>query len=61
MGSGSDALLGDFNINALGEVAYKRLKNTLSSFNLKLLEPIHLAGTLLDHLNLIRHLNIINL
>ena len=47
--SGIDVLLGDFNIDALDEVAYRRLKDTLSSYNLKVLEPTHLYGALLDH------------
>ena len=41
VGSGIDVLLGDFNIDALDEVACRRLKDTLSSYNLKLLEPTH--------------------
>ena len=45
-------LLGDFNIDALDEVAYRRLKDTLSSYNLKVLEPTHLDGALLDHVYL---------
>ena len=48
MGSGIDVLLGDFNIDALDEVAYRRLKDTLSSSNLKVLEPTHLDVVLLD-------------
>ena len=47
-----DVLLGDFNIDALDEVAYRRLKDTLSSFNMKMLKPIHLDGALLDHVYL---------
>ena len=47
-----DVLLGDFNIDALDEVAYRRLKDTLSSFNLRMLKPIHLDGALLDHVYL---------
>ena len=50
--SGIDVLLGDFNIDALDEVAYRRLKDTLSSYNLKVLEPTHLDGALLDHVYL---------
>ena len=46
--SGIDVLLGDFNIDALDEVAYRRLKDTLSSSNLKVLEPTHLDVVLLD-------------
>ena len=42
VGSGVDVLLGDFNIDALDEVAYRRLKDTLSSHNLKVLEATHL-------------------
>ena len=42
----------DFNIDSLDEVAYRRLKDTLSSYNLKLLEPTHLDGALLDHIYL---------
>ena len=41
VGSGIDVLLGDFNIDALDEVACRRLKDTLSSYNLKVLEPTH--------------------
>ena len=52
VGSGIDVLLGDFNIDALDEVAYRRLKDTLSSYNLKVLEPTHLDGALLDHVYL---------
>ena len=52
MGSGIDVLLGDFNIDALDEVAYRRLKDTLSNYNLKVLEPTHLDGVLLDHVYL---------
>ena len=37
MSSGIDVLLGDFNIYALDEVAYRRLKDTLSGYNLKVL------------------------
>ena len=50
MGSGIDVLLGDFNIDALDEVACRRLKDTLSSYNLKVLEPTHKDGALLDHI-----------
>ena len=46
------ALLGNFNIDSLDEVAYRRLKGTLSSYNLKVLEPTHLDGALLDHVYL---------
>ena len=52
VGSGVDVLLGDFNIDALDEVAYRRLKDTLSSYNLKVLELTHLDGALLDHVYL---------
>ena len=52
MGSGIDVLLGDFNIDALDEVAYRRLKDTLSSYNLKMVEPTHLDGALPDHVYL---------
>ena len=52
VGSGIDVLLWDFNIDALDEVAYRRLKDTLSSYNLKVLEPTHLDGALLDHVYL---------
>ena len=52
MGSGIDALLGDFNIDALNDVADRRLKDTLSSYNLKVLKLIHLDGALLDHVYL---------
>ena len=47
--SGIDVLLGDVNIDALDEVAYRTLKDTLSSYNLKVLETTHLDGALLDH------------
>ena len=50
VGSGIDVLLGDFNIDALDDVAYRRLKDTLCDYNLKNLEPTHLDGALLDHL-----------
>ena len=50
--SGIDVLLGDFNVDALDEVAYRRLKDTLSSYNLKVLEPTHLDRALLDHVSL---------
>ena len=46
------ALLGDFNIDSLDKVAYRRLKDTLSSYNLKVLEPTHFDGALLDHVYL---------
>ena len=52
VGSGIDVLLGDFNIDALDEVAYRRLKDTLSNYKLKVLEPTHLDGVLLDHVYL---------
>ena len=52
MGSGFDVLLGDFNINALDEVAYRRLEDILSSYNLKVLESTQLYGELLDHVYL---------
>ena len=52
VGSGIDVLLGDFNIDMLDELAYKRLKDTLSSYNLKVLEPTHLDGGLLGHVYL---------
>ena len=61
MGSVIDVLLVDFNIDALDEVAYGRLKDTLSSYNLKVLEPTHLDGPLLTMYTYIRHLNMINL
>ena len=47
VGSDIDVLLGGFNVDALDEVAYKRLKDTPSSYNLKMLEPTHLDGALL--------------
>ena len=49
MGSGIDILLRDLNIDALDEVAYRRLKDTLSSYNLKVLGHTHLDGALLGH------------
>ena len=52
VGSGFDVLVGDFKIDALDEVAYRRLNDTLSSYNLKVLEPTHLDGALLDHVYL---------
>ena len=52
VGSGIDVLLRDFNIDALDEVAYRRLKDILSSYNLKVLESTHLYGALLDHVYL---------
>ena len=52
MGSGIDVLLRDFNIYALDEVAYRRLKDTVNSYYLKVLEPTHLDGALLDHVYL---------
>ena len=52
VGNGIDVLIGDFNIDSLYEVAYRRLKDTPSSFNLKVLESTHLDGALLDHVNL---------
>ena len=51
-GSGIDVLLGDSNIDALDKLAYRRLKDTLSNYNLKVLEPNHLGGALLDHVYL---------
>ena len=52
VGSGFDVLLGDFNIDALDEVAYRRLKDILSSYNLKVLESTQIYGELLDHVYL---------
>ena len=52
MGSGIDVLLGDFNIYPFEEVAYRRLKDTLSRYNLKALEPTHLDDALLHHVYL---------
>ena len=49
VGSGIDVLLRDFNIDVLDEEAYRRLKDTISSYNLKVLEPTHLDGALLGH------------
>ena len=49
VGRGIDILCGDFNIDALDEVAYRNLKEALGSYNLKVLEPTHLDGALLDH------------
>ena len=60
VGSGIDVLLGDFNIDAFDEVAYRRLKDTLSSYNLKVLEPTHLDGALLDHVYLHKTLSAVN-
>ena len=50
--SGIDVLLGDLNIDALDEVTYRKLKDTLISYNLKVLEPTHLDGALPDHVYL---------
>ena len=52
VGSSIDVLLGDFNIDELDEVAYRRLKDTLSSCNLEVLEPSHLDRAILDHVYL---------
>ena len=52
VGSSIDVLLGDFNIDELDEVAYRRLKDTLSSCNLEVLEPTHLDLEILDHVYL---------
>ena len=52
MGSNIDVLLRGFNRDALDEVTYRRLKDTHSSYNLKVLELTHLDGTLLDHIYL---------
>ena len=52
MGSDIDVLLEDFNIDAVDEVAYRRLKDTLSIYNLKALEPTHLDGAILNHVYL---------
>ena len=57
VGSGIDVLLGDFNIDALDKVAYRRLKDTLSSYNL---EPTDLDGALLDHVYLHKTLSAVN-
>ena len=35
MGSGNNVLLEDFNVDALDEIAYRRLKDTLGSYNWK--------------------------
>ena len=52
VGIGINVLLGDFNIDGLDEIAYRRVKDTLRSYNLKVLEPTHLDGALLDHVYL---------
>ena len=52
VGSPIDVLLGDFNIDALDEVAYRRLKDALSSYDLEVIEPTYLDGALLDHVYL---------
>ena len=49
VGSGIDVLLGDLNIDVLDEVAYRKMRDTLSSYNVKVLEPTHLDGALLNH------------
>ena len=49
VGSGIDFLLGDLDIVAVGEVAYRRLEDKLSSYNLKVLEPTQLDGALRGH------------
>ena len=62
VGSDIDVLLGGFNVDALDEVAYKRLKDTPSSYNLKMLEPTHLDGVLfIMYTYLHSNLNMINL
>ena len=52
VGIGINVLLGDVNIDGLDEIAYRRVKDTLRSYNLKVLEPTHLDGALLDHVYL---------
>ena len=52
VGGSIDILLGDFNIDTLDEVAHRRLKDTRSSYNLKVLETANLDGALLDHVYL---------
>ena len=52
VGGSIHILLGDFNIDTLDEVAHRRLKDTLSSYNLKVLETANLDGALLDHVYL---------
>ena len=52
VGNGIDFLLGDFNIDALDEEDYRRLRDTLSSYNLKVLESTHFDGALLYHVYL---------
>ena len=61
VGTGIDGLLGYFNMDALDEVPYRRLKDILSSYDLEVLESTHLDGALLDHVYFLRHLNMINL
>ena len=61
MGSGIDVLLGDFSTDVLDEVAYRRLKDTLSGCNLKVLEPTHLDVHYQIMYTYIRNLNMINL
>ena len=53
VGIGIDGLLGYFNMDALDEIPYRRLKDTLSSYDLEVLEPTHLDGALLDHVYLL--------
>ena len=47
-----DILLGDFNIDALDEMSYNRLKEVLCNYNLQVSEPTHLDGALLDQIYL---------
>ena len=54
VGIGIDILLRDLNIDALDEAAYRRLKDTLSSYNLKVLRHTHLDGALLGDVYLLQ-------
>ena len=54
VGSSIDVLLKDFNIDVLDEVAYRRLKDALCSYSVKVLEPPHLDGALINRVNVHR-------
>ena len=52
VGRSIDILLGDSNIYAFDKPSYTRLKEVLCNYNLKVSEPTHLDGGLLDHVYL---------
>ena len=52
VGRSIDILLGDINIYAFDKLSYARLKEVLCNYNLKVSEPTHLDGALLDHVYL---------